>query len=470
MLDIARSLKASGVPVRWMLADAGWADVSHGRSHHGQLWDFDADPGRFPGGIKPLIDRLKGELGISWVGVWHAFNGWWNGIDPRGPIARRLRPALIPCPGKGANALHAVATDSLMPDPCNGRGEAFYDAWYGELVAKGVDFVKVDNQGSMQATIAGRMPLFDAMTGQHANLVNAVRRRFGGRIIHCMAMSTESAYSWRDVAVARNSDDFIPGQALNHRDHAWTNAYNAPWTSRLAWPDYDMWESRHPHAEFHAVLRAVSGGPVYVTDKPGRIDARLLNRLVLPDGRLLRAREPAQPTVDCLFTSPHEHRIPLKLFAPAGPGAVIAAFNVHRAGGAVAGSVGPADARGLAGSRFALVEWKTRFVRVLRRSARVPLRLAPDRWALFMVVPCANGFAPIGLMDKYLPLAAVTGVNARKRSAEVDLASGGPFGFFSARRPRAVTVGCHRLAVRRTGNLRVVRVPGEAPVRISIVW
>lgn len=47
--------------------------------------------------------------------------------------------------------------------------------------------------------------------------------------------------------------------------------------------------------------RAVSGGPVYVSDKPGCHDVQLLRQLVLPDGSIYRAAGVGRPTLDCLF-------------------------------------------------------------------------------------------------------------------------------------------------------------------------
>lgn len=49
------------------------------------------------------------------------------------------------------------------------------------------------------------------------------------------------------------------------------------------------------------MARAVSGGAVYVSDKPGQHDFSLLRKLVLPDGSILRALLPGRPTRDCLF-------------------------------------------------------------------------------------------------------------------------------------------------------------------------
>jgi hypothetical protein len=52
------------------------------------------------------------------------------------------------------------------------------------------------------------------------------------------------------------------------------------------------------------MARAVSGGAVYVSDKPGQHDFELLRRLVLPDGTVLRGALPGRPTRDSLFCDP----------------------------------------------------------------------------------------------------------------------------------------------------------------------
>ena len=63
-----------------------------------------------------------------------------------------------------------------------------------------------------------------------------------------------------------------------------------------------MFHSKHPAALLHASARVLSGGPIYVSDKPGRHNFDLLRRLVLPDGSILRPHLPGRPTADCLFT------------------------------------------------------------------------------------------------------------------------------------------------------------------------
>ncbi len=66
------------------------------------------------------------------------------------------------------------------------------------------------------------------------------------------------------------------------------------------------WHGATPHpparpprpqaARLHAAARAVSGGAIYVSDKPGAQDFSLLRELVLPDGTVLRGQLPGRPT------------------------------------------------------------------------------------------------------------------------------------------------------------------------------
>ena len=53
-------------------------------------------------------------------------------------------------------------------------------------------------------------------------------------------------------------------------------------------PDWDMFQSDHACAAFHAAARAICGGPVYVSDSLGSHDFDLLRRLVFSDGTMPR--------------------------------------------------------------------------------------------------------------------------------------------------------------------------------------
>lgn len=81
-------------------------------------------------------------------------------------------------------------------------------------------------------------------------------------------------------------------------------AYNSMWMGRTIQPDWGMFKSDHPCAKFHAGSRAISGGPVYMSDSVGSHNFDLIKKLVFPDGTIPRCQHFALPTRDCLFKNP----------------------------------------------------------------------------------------------------------------------------------------------------------------------
>lgn len=46
-----------------------------------------------------------------------------------------------------------------------------------------------------------------------------------------------------------------------------------------------MFQTSHPYSSFHAAARCVSGGPIYITDEPGKHDVNLINQMTAPNVR-----------------------------------------------------------------------------------------------------------------------------------------------------------------------------------------
>src|SRR3712207_9520825 len=108
-----------------------------------------------------------------------------------------------------------------------------------------------------------------------------------------------------------------------------------------------MFQSHDAAAEFHAVARAVSGGPVYFTDEPGKERPELLRRLAFSDGRLLMPDEPAQVTRDLLLNDPSLEAVPLKVFSrvtrPGLTAGGLAALHANKTPQNGAGPLGAGD-------------------------------------------------------------------------------------------------------------------------------
>ena len=459
VVESVRSMREKRIPFGFVLVDDGWLSVKDQK-----LTAFDADESKFPGGMRALAGRLRDVYKVPHVGVWHTFQGYWNGVEANSDAARGQK-------------LFEGLGGKLLPDPRAGAGEGFYEDWYAKLKSWGYDVVKVDGQGHNVKFTDGLMPLFDSGGGSHRNLQEAARKFFdeGARgglgLINCMEMSLENAFNWRDSNVARNSDDYQPELKQNPKEHVYQNAYNAYWLSNFAYPDWDMFQSHDPAAEFHAVARAVSGGPVYFTDEAGKERPEILRRLAFSDGLLLMPDEPAQVTRDLLLTDTSLEPVPLKIFGTVSTqgyaAASVAAFNVNKSAPAVSGELRFSDiaAAGAGGGRLIAVYQRGRGrASLLRdRDAALPFTLGELGQDIFTLADVERGVAVFGLLDKYLSPAAVVSVKPDPRGVTVRLREAGEFGAWVERAPSRIEVDGRALAASAysyAGGL--LRVPAAA--------
>lgn len=424
ILDKAQELRDKEVPIRWFIVDDGWMD--HERRH---LAAFEPNPETFPGGFAPLADALKQLGGVAWLGIWHTLFGYWNGVLPESDLARAMGDALV-----------TTHTGKVIPSSEIHRAFKFWDAWHRRLRQAGVDFVKVDYQSGLVTFWTQELGIGTAAQRAHAALEASVGKNFDNTMINCMGMATENLWHRPTSAVTRNSDDFFPKKEESFIEHALQNAYNAYYHAPFMWLDWDMWWTRHEHAATHAVLRAVSGGPIYVSDRVGETDPDQLKPLALSDGRLLRCDAPGRVTEDCLLLDPSKADVPLKLWNRVGEVGVVGVFNVSAEGAAVAGTVGPADVPGLVGEQFVVYEHFSRRALVVDATDRLAVSLAPGESALYLVVPLSGTCTPIGLVDKYIAPAAVADWSATPERTLVLLLEGGRFAWAAETAPAAVFV------------------------------
>lgn len=288
-----------------------------------------------PEALASVISHLKQNLKIRFVYCWHGLSAYWSGVHPDAPGTQKY----------GARIVYARPPASLKevepsmawnPSVLAGLGAVhdpaplFHDM-HSYLAGAGANGVKVDCQAGvgMIGSVTGGGPALAAR--YHAALEESVATHFPDNdAINCMCHSTENIYRWRNTAVARASDDFYPTDVASHTPHIAACAYNGFFLSALALPDFDMFHSKHRVAELHAAARAVSGGPVYVSDAPGNHGFELLRQLVFPDGSVLRARLPGRPTRDCLFADVlRDGQTVLKIWNVNDCTGVVGAFNLQ---------------------------------------------------------------------------------------------------------------------------------------------
>jgi hypothetical protein len=306
--------------------------------------------------LQALIAECKSNYIDSFF-VWHTLTGYWAGVSVQegNHQVQDYHPKLV-YPFISASAHRMSVADALHTEPFTQDGVGLVDAqhaasffsdYHTNLAAMGVDGVKVDAQSVLPLLDDERADGENIPLAFHKALQRSVRGAFPqtksgatdvSPLIHCMAhsqgtlLSIAALYgSSREIAVIRGSDDFWPAEEASHGPHLYANAMNSLLISNLGLHDWDMFQSGlgKPSA-MHAASRAISGGPVYVSDKPSSHDAAILRQISMPDGSIPRPCRNARPPISGLFLDP-QRRVgePLLLqnTNPCG-GLVVGVFNI----------------------------------------------------------------------------------------------------------------------------------------------
>ena len=146
LVEKCEEFAAKKIPVKWMIIDDMWGDVHefYGAKyqtrqdmfkimHGATLYDFAADPFRFPDGLKTTIERIN-KRGVR-VGMWHPTTGYWSGVTKDGPLAKSQKDNLM-----------LARNGCLIPTYETEKAYKFYSAFHDFLKSSGVEFVKIDNQ------------------------------------------------------------------------------------------------------------------------------------------------------------------------------------------------------------------------------------------------------------------------------------------------------------------------------------
>ncbi|MBQ8552258.1 MAG: hypothetical protein IJ428_05545 [Clostridia bacterium] len=411
LVEKCKEFKEKDIPVKWGIIDDMWAECDKLRDipdsldrfngtmfevmHTSKLRSFEADPKRFPNGLAHCVKSMN-EYGVK-VGMWHPTTGYWAGLDPEGELAKVYENEFetVPRLRKG------VVIDCIVPKYEVGSMFRFYNDWHFFMKQCGVEFVKIDNQSSIPAYATNRYPIGKAARAQQRAIDCSVGANFDNAIINCMGMGNENMFNRPVGAISRCSDDFQPENREWFIKHLRQCAYNSVIQGLFYWSDWDMWWTDDGQAKKNSVLRAISGGPIYISDKLGRSCADIVKPLCYSDGRLLRCEAPALPTVDCLIADPSDSGKPMKIFNTYKVGGVVAAYNLSADEKPVTGTVSAADI-GKKYDEYVVYEHFTGDVTVLHGDEVLDIMLKDhDDFRLYTIVPVENGIAMLGLTDKY---------------------------------------------------------------------
>ncbi|KAI1951005.1 hypothetical protein LOZ57_001554 [Ophidiomyces ophidiicola] len=276
------TLKANDINVVNLIIDDNWQSLDNkGQSQFKRGWTrFEANEDGFPKGLRHTIDTIRNKhKNIKHIAVWHALMGYWGGISPSGEIAKRYKTKLV-------RKVERVAGGTMLaidPDDIY----RFYNDLYSFLLAAGVDSVKTDAQFFLDALDDATDRARFTKAYQDAWSISTLRY-FQAKAISCMSQAPQIIFhsqlpTTKPRILLRNSDDFFPDIPSSHPWHIFCNAHNSLLTRFLnVVPDWDMFQTHHPYASFHGAARCVSGGPIYITDEPGKHDLGLVNQMSAP--------------------------------------------------------------------------------------------------------------------------------------------------------------------------------------------
>lgn len=441
LLDAAKSFYDNRFPIGWILVDDGWF-----QENNRQLQSFEPNSIRFKNGFKPTIDILKKQYGIRYMGVWHALNGFWNGIDPSSPLGKRFALSMfawtqLEQPDRDNSPLrtyHFIKPDSDSLD-------VFYNTWHRYLKQQGFDFVKIDNQLVVEKMAPDNYPIFTLADSMHRALNRSVEKHFNGAIINCMDMTADAYFNFGSTAIGRAVEDYFPYepnesynlQKGNAAAHVLQAIYNSIYFGQFVYPDFDIFQSHNPNAVYHAIARAINCGPIYITDKIGEQNFNVLRRLVYSDGKIIRSKSPLLPTEDCLFQV-QEGKI-FKASSIVNDKGLLGIWNAADAD-LVTGYYKPSDVRGIKGNDFVVYEYFSKKWRSAQRADSFAVNLGRMNYQLYYILPVKNGFAALGLTEKYNAPATILKENWSNRKVSITLYEGGTFSAWSAKKPGKVVV------------------------------
>ena len=387
LLEKAREFKSKNVPVHFAIIDDMWADVPHLNEipaeadfrtmvinmHGSKMRSFAGDPKRFPDGMKAAVEDLKKE-GIPAVGIWFPTTGYWAGLEPGESEAERQK----------ANTV-TLENGQIIVAPQKENAERYFDDFCSRVKEWGGDFVKIDNQGFHQR-YENVAPIGESARAIQNGIDKAADKYFDGALINCMGMPSECMFN-RTSAVSRCSDDFIPESREWFAKNILQCSYNGLLQGQFYVNDWDMWWTDDDQAVKNSLCRAISGGPIYVSDKIGRTNPEILKPLCLEDGRIIRPDESATPTADCLMQNPTTTDKIFKIRNRIGENGVCAVFNINAENNAVSGTLTPSEL-GIAEGDYIFYEHFTKQTGVVKAGECLNISLAHnDDFRLYSFVP-----------------------------------------------------------------------------------
>lgn len=371
--------------------------------------------------------------------MWHPTTGYWKGIDPEGDVAKKY-----------GILLDESEDGRLYPSTESEKSYLFFNAFHTYLKECGADFVKIDNQSFFRKFAKGKAPIGEMARNVSGAIEKSTEAHFNNQLINCMGMAQENLWNRPSSAISRCSADFLPENREWFTNHILQCSYNSLIQGQFLWCDWDMWWTDDSQAVKNSILRVISGGPIYISDKIGRSRKEILMPMVLSDGKILRCDYPAVPMKDSLLINPVESSKPFLLWNRCGSSAIIAAYHLNKRNEKLEGRFSVSELPGFDGSAFAVYEHFSKTVKLVKKQEHIEISLEnQDDLKLFIIVPLIDEIAHIGMVNKYISPKTI--ISAKGMEAEV--LEGGIYAIASSKELTSVRINGRDYSVKGENNL-----------------
>jgi len=447
-LGAIEGIEHSDVPVRWLLIDDGFQSLKEGR-----MQSLKPDSVKFPNGWGTIISAKKEEK-IKWMGIWHTLLMYWKNVSPDHDMSE-LAPYLMPQPVVSENSPKDneflddpddSAVIALIPKDTKEDSAQFYSRFMEAVKEDGFDFIKTDNVSRSIIEYYGTANPARAHRHNVLSLEHACDR-LDLPLMNCSAQNTIGLLNAAHSATMRTSPDYRKNQLASSKSQILQSVFNTSWIGPTLWPDHDMFHSSDMEvAETMAITKAMSGGPIYLSDAPSDFNEDVILPLCFSDGLLIRPLAPGVPLPDSFFTDALYERDNLyKVVAPLNnESCAITAYNLaidNRV--ELSTRITPDDykyssvmmqphqgLRDIPKEGLIVYDWKEQ--KGSKLSAKgVDVKITGFGHELFLLCPIEQGWAVVGRPDKYLSPSTVQILETKRNSVSIKMVEPGPIIIYS---------------------------------------
>ncbi len=473
--DIRKGLESfekGGFVPRFLLLDDGWQTVCEDYEDRGnhKLSKLCANK-KFNHNLTETVRMAKEDYGVKQFYVWHALLGYWGGLEPNSSDMKKYGVKYFQ--KKYSPQLKAIAQSSyeeILGVPDSDKVFDFYNDYHKSLSLCGVDGVKVDVQFNTEAIGENNGGRVKNTRIYREALEASVNLNFNGGLINCMCGSNDLTYHYKASAIARTSDDYFPNEPKSHGVHIFKNAVNSLWIGGFIYCDWDMFQTKHPCGDFHASSRAISGSPIYVSDRVDEHNFDIIRKLTTSDGKLLMAKDIAKPTEDSLFVSPADYDL-YKIFNYNKFGGVIGIFNLTDSKEEISKDFSVADIPAFKSGNYVLYYHNKKTYEIRNANEKIKISLKGTSSEIVTIMPIEDGFCAVGLCDKYNSGAAIKDIIKTENSKLVRLSGGGIFSFYSEKTPSKIL--CNNKSIeytKKADNIYEAAIDSDEEVVIHIYF